>query len=146
MAKPKYTPAQRKEMQQILLGQLTEQVAETKAAIKASRNTTAEHRRRLKELEKRVREVRAELKKKPKRAQIKGLPKDWKAHWVQVYDDMRERGIAKADASAIAWANVKRYCVKDPQFGQWACAEYKDVFEEIKKTTKSAKDLAKEAG
>jgi hypothetical protein len=142
MAKPKYTPAQRKELQRVLIRQLKDQVRDAKGAIRDSKKATARHRRELQELEKRLREAEAELRKKPRRAQLQRLPKKWKAHWIEVYDERRASGVDKGTAAAIAWANIKRYCVKSEEDGEWICFPYDKAFEEsVMKTTKRAKDL-----
>lgn len=142
MAKPKYTPAQRKEMQRILIRQLDEQVKAAKVAIRESTKATATHRRELAELQRRLKEAKAELKKKSKRAQLQRLPPKWRKIWVGVYDDAISRGVGKGTAAAIAWARVKRYCVKSDDVGEWICMPINRAEEEaIRMATKKAKDL-----
>jgi hypothetical protein len=139
-----YNPPTDKEVLQALIKQLVREITAAKKSIYENKLEGNRRKKKLKELEAKLKEARREAKKKPKRAQLGRLPPAWKKHWVKVYDDMIARGVPKADASAIAWANVKRYCRRGED--AWVCAPYSDAtFERVRKASKEARELKKEA-
>jgi len=101
-----------------------------------------EARERIKVLEKEIRS--AKRKSKPFKARIKTLPRKWQKHWIVTYDDHRESGKSKSEASALAWAQVKVHCTRLKP-GTWSCPAWEKTFKETAKETADTKKALEKA-
>lgn len=98
--------------------------------LEASTKEGKDLRTRIKGLEREIRTAKG--KSKPFRARIKTLPSKWQKQWIVVYDQQREAGKPKPEASALAWASVKVHCTRTAP-GTWSCPDWDDAFRDSAK-------------
>lgn len=129
-------PIDKHEQAAILAAALQEELEVIEASLDETDARRNELIKQMRSLEKEL--ERAEARTVPFQARINTLSPQWRKQWVRFYDKFREDDLkTKSEAAALAWAQIKRHCVKEGK--TWSCPPWDTAFPHLSKRVKKAR-------